>query len=120
MAKHLFLNGINMSKRKYLKVALPAHEYTALTLAADHRGLTLAAFVRSQLGERQKPITLEAQLSRIEAQIQRGHESSNSNEFSLKLFEVLLLVRELVAERNAQVLVRVRQKIDAMGVKEGT
>lgn len=102
-----------MAKRKYLKVAVGAEEYALLCRAADHRGLTLSAFVRRQLDERHKPLTLEAQLSRIELQLKRATEKTNAPNPDRMLLEVLLLMREFAAERSAQVLVRVRQKLEA-------
>lgn len=103
-----------MLKRRYLKVSVDSPMYASLSRAADYRGVSLASFVRSQLQEKQKSLTLEAQLSRIEVLVQRAAHESNSGGADQMLLEVLLLVRELVAERNAQVIVRVRQKMDAI------
>lgn len=101
-------------KRKYLKVSVGADLHALLCRAASHRGLSLAAFVRLQLEERQKPFTLEAQLSRIESQVLRAAQKASTEGADRMLLEVLLLVRELAAERNAQLLRSVRQKLDAM------
>jgi hypothetical protein len=101
-------------KRKYLKVALPAELYAALSRAADEQGLTLASLVRTNLERRGAPIEvdrLEGRLASIEAQLTSRvqHEVSHGQEQLLT--EILLLVRELACERNAQVIARVRQQV---------
>lgn len=100
-------------RRKYLKIAVTPEFYASLARTADERGLTLAALIRAQLEQPQAshaPSAIEAALARIEAQLAAKPAGSDHE---LLLTEIVLLVRELAAERNAQVLARVRQQLNA-------
>lgn len=103
-------------KRKYLKIAVTPEFYASLARTADERGLTLAALIRAQLEQPQPapaaPAAIEAMLARIEAQLAQAMKPAG-NEHEILLTEIVLLVRELAAERNAQVLARVRQQLNA-------
>lgn len=103
-------------KRKYLKIAVTPEFYATLARTADERGVTLAALIRAQLEQPQpSPASsaIEAALARIEAQLAQGATKPAGNEHEQLLTEIVLLVRELAAERNAQVLARVRQQLNA-------
>ncbi|HEY6644507.1 hypothetical protein [Povalibacter sp.] len=102
-------------KRKYLKVAVAPEMYATLTRTADQRGLTLASLVRAELEQGRAPLAIEAlgsRLDRLESLLAKTHAHDISAHERL-VTEVLLLVRELACERNAQVLARVRQQLNA-------
>ncbi len=102
-------------KRKYLKVAVASDTYATLTRAADQRGLTIASFVRAELEHGRAPLAIEvlgSRLDRIESLLASNRPQDTSTHERV-LTEVLLLVRELACERNAQVLARVRQQLNA-------
>lgn len=100
-----------MRRRKFLKVALTPDEYAKLSILADQQGLTLSAYVRKQLADKRQAIEAEAALARIEAKLMPASESATQLE--PLLVESLLLVRELVAERNPQVISRISQRLNS-------
>lgn len=100
-----------MIRRKTLKVAVTPDEYKKLIIAADVDGLTLSSYVRNQLASKQQAIEAETALARIEAKLMPARESSTQLE--PLLVETLLLVRELVAERNPQVISRISQRLNS-------
>lgn len=103
-----------MRYRKYLKVALPTLEYTQLCARADAHGMTLSAFVRSVLASDQQTLDIGTVLSRIDRQLARvvGTTTEKSVDPEPLLVEIILLARELVADRNAQLLMKVNQQLD--------
>jgi hypothetical protein len=100
-----------MKRRKFLKVAVTLDEYSQLSILADQEGLTLSAYVRKQLADKRQAIETDAALARIEAKLMPASESATQLE--PLLVESLLLVRELVAERNPQVISRISQRLNS-------
>lgn len=103
-------------KDRHLRARLPEAEYLDLKVAADRAGLTLSEHVRNVLLRDRQALGQEQFLMRIEAKIVAPNAANGSADRSLKLekllIEVLLLTRELAADRNAQILARVAQKLN--------
>lgn len=97
-------------RRKYLKVGLSPDDYANISIAADTQGLTVSAYVRKQLADRLQVVTTEQALSRIESKLQPAKVAST--ELEPLLVECLLLIRELVADRNPQILPRVASRLN--------
>jgi len=105
-----------MIRRKYLKVALTPDQYADLSIRADRAGLTLADYVRTNLADTRQVIEVEEVLARIETKLAApvvNPTTVTPGVLEPLLVENLLLVRELVAERNAQVLTRVAQQLNS-------
>ena len=85
-------------------------KYAKLSIEADKHGSTLSAYVRKQLADKRQTIETEAALARIEAKL---HLANRVAVVDPILIEVLLLVRELVADRNPQVLPRIASRLNA-------
>lgn len=105
-----------MSQRNYyLKVRMNADDYKSTKERASEAGLNMSEFVRTVLDANEQASTVNTILQRIEENL-----PSNSNNLLEKsehdplLVEVLFLVREIVAERNAQILARIAQRLDVM------
>ncbi|MGV3582860.1 MAG: plasmid mobilization protein [Methylophilus sp.] len=99
-----------MKRRKFLKVAVTPDEYAKLSIEADKQGLTLSAYVRNQLTNKQQAVDAEQALARIEAKLQPA--KGASTELEPLLVESVLLIRELVAEKNPQALPRVANRLN--------
>ena len=107
-------------RRKYLKIAITADYYSELSIAADRAGMKLSPYVRWLIAQGQYSSESDQAVSRIEAKIDAKTSVNMAGEINAMrdilepvLVEVLLLVRELIAERNAQVLNRVGQKVNS-------
>lgn len=99
-----------MKGRKYIKVVVTFDVYTKLCIEADKQGLTISALVRSQLENTKQVIQVEVALARIEAKLQPS--KASRLELEPLLVESLLLIRELVADKNPQVLPRVASRLN--------
>jgi hypothetical protein len=106
-----------MKKIRYLKARLAEDEYRELVKRADAMGLTVSEYVRLVLARDQQAVGIEAVLSRIESKLTATvvpPTTVAADTLEPLLAENLLLVRELAAERNAQVLTRVAQKVNTL------
>jgi len=101
-------------KRKYLKIGVPTECYATLRADADRRGLCLAELIRQRLSDGQKADSsseLVARIEQIRVQAVSAMMTAVRQEHGALLTEIVLLARELAAERNAQILARVAQKL---------
>ena len=110
-----------MMRAHYLKVRLTADEERALARSAGDQGLTVSEFVRALLAREREALTLDATLARIEARLAAPPVSAvpaapapTTAHLERQLLELLLLTREVAAERNPQILPRVTQKLNAL------
>ncbi|MET3138205.1 hypothetical protein AAKU61_002571 [Undibacterium sp. GrIS 1.2] len=105
-------------KDRHLRARLPGAEYTALKIAADLSGLTISEHVRCVLQRDQQALEQGDVLAKIDAKlacIAPTSEPQNSTaDLEPLLVELLFLIRELVAERNAQVLGRVANQLNSL------
>ena len=103
-------------KTKHLRARLPDSEYELVKVAADKLGLTISEHVRSVLASGRLAIAQEALLDRIDSHLLHRPTAVNSTQEVQELepfvVEILLLVRELVSERNAQILSRVSTQLN--------
>ncbi len=101
-----------MKRRKFLKVAVTPDEYAKLSIEADKQGLTLSAYIRNQLANKQQAIEAVSALARIEAKLLPTRESSAQLE--PLIVESLLLIRELISDKNPQAFGRIANKLNSM------
>jgi hypothetical protein len=112
--------GDYFMRRRYLKVALDSNFYGALCRQADTRGITLSDLVRECLNNPSQSISVEKILARVEEKLMSPVVAVPLPvEVQRLLLEILLLVRELAAERNTQILARVAQQVAAREKKLG-
>lgn len=99
-------------KRRYLKVALRSDHYNALCVRADQKGITLSELVREQLGLEDEKNSVERALEQIIEKLSLPPApAAIPVEAEWTLMEILLLMRELAADRNAQIVARVAQQM---------
>lgn len=106
-------------KIRHLRARLPDEEYMALRISADAVGLTLSEHVRNLILRDRQALNQEQFLAKIDARLtamSRAPEavSTGTEQLEPVLVEVLFLVRELVAERNVQVLGRVSSQLNTI------
>lgn len=103
-------------KDHHLRARLPANEYSAVKSAADQAGLTLSEHVRCVLSRDRQVLEQEQFLKKIDSKFAAlsgtGAQTDRSLKLERLLIEVLLLTRELAADRNAQILARVSAKLN--------
>ena len=102
-------------RTKHLRARLPEAEYASIKSDSDRNGLTISEHVRTVLAAHKLALSQEALMSKIEVVMGR-HISSGAGAASqsteILIFEVLILIRELVADRNPQILTRVSARLD--------
>lgn len=103
-------------KDHHLRARLPRDEYLKLKANADAVGLTLSEYVRNVLMRDRQALEQEQFLAQVDARLAAlsaapAAPSGSANQERL-LVEVLLLVRELAADRNAQILARVAHQVN--------
>lgn len=99
---------------RYLKVAISPLLYAALQREADRLGITLAELIRQRLGTVEETIDIVLALTRIDEKLAAPVASqapAMPAEMARALVETLLLTRELVADRNPQIIARVAQQL---------
>lgn len=103
-------------KDRHLRARLPEIEYSKLKTDADAVGLTISEHVRCVLQRDRHALEQEDFLAKIDAKLACISPASESQNLTVDLepllVELLFLVRELVAERNAQVLGRVAHQLN--------
>lgn len=102
-------------KTKHLRARLPEAEYAAIKSDSDRNGLTISEHVRTVLAAHKLALSQEGLIGKIEGSIGRltaGGAGSASQTLEILIHEVLILIRELVADRNPQILTRVSAKLD--------
>lgn len=105
-----------MSQRnRYLKVRVNSDEYKTTMEHASMAGLNMSEFIRTVLDANKQAATIDTILQRLEERLpEKSNNLLEKSEPDLLLVEVLFLVREIVAERNAQILARTAQRLDVM------
>lgn len=99
-----------MKKTRFLKARLPDGLYQSLKEQADAAGKTISAFACEKLQERHDAMSQAELLSTLSARL-AGACAVPSAGLEPRLLEVLLIVRELACDRNAQILARVGQQL---------
>lgn len=100
-------------KTAILKARLSREEYEALREQADAAGLSLSEHVRAILARERQAVGVEEALAQVRAMLPAVASPASEHRPDPLLAEAVWLLRELVAERNAQALARIASKLDA-------
>jgi hypothetical protein len=104
-----------MSERsKFIKVRLSEGEYRAVRQRADAQGVTMSEHVRATVTTVHESLDVAAELAALRQQVRQAP-SAPASGTSTEQREMLLLMRELAAARDAQILARVRARLAAHG-----
>jgi len=104
-----------MSERsKFIKVRVSESEYQALRQRADAQGVTMSEHVRATVTAVHQSQDVAAELTALRQHMSRTP-SALANGAGTEQREMLLLLRELAAARDAQILARVRAQLAAQG-----
>lgn len=106
-------------KSHFLKVRMLANTYQRLKERAAEAGKPISTFAHALLEQENSISSTAIQLSEIKSQLQglavllvtSSNQSPTNGDLNSILNEVLLIVRELALERNAQILGRVSAQI---------
>jgi hypothetical protein len=106
-----------MSERnRFIKVRVSDTEYKTLRQRADAHGITMSEHVRAAVTAVHKTVDVAAELAGLSQQLRQSANSGPSvgnGPAGLEQREMLLLLRELAAARDAQILARVRAQLAA-------
>jgi hypothetical protein len=105
-----------MSERsRFIKVRLSDSEYQDLRRRADEAGLTMSEQVRGAVTAVNESVDVVSALDGLRDAVRQGagDDLRLAEPHSAVSMEVLLLVRELAAARDAQILSRVRAQLAA-------
>lgn len=106
-------------KSKFLKVRMLSVTYQRLKDRAAEAGKPISTFANALLEEENSILNAAIQLTDIQSQLQElavllammSQPKADENRINPTLIEILLIVRELALERNAQILSRVSSQI---------
>lgn len=99
-------------RSKFIKVRVSEGEYKTLRQRADAQGVTMSEHVRATVAAVHESLNVAAELAALRQQV-RPEPSAPADGASVEQREMLLLLRELAAARDAQMLVRVRAQLAA-------
>lgn len=107
-----------MSERnRFIKIRVSDSEYRELRTRADEQGVTMSEHVRNTVTAVHQATDVATELSALRQQVQHlagvGRERAEPGDGEQR--EMLLLMRELAAARDAQILTRVRAQLAARG-----
>ena len=106
-------------KTRHLRARLPDDEYLALQTSADAVGLTLSEHVRNTILQDRQALTQDRFMAQLELRLNAISRapvavSTDAEKLEPLLVEVLFLIREVVAERNVQVIGRVSGQLNTL------
>jgi hypothetical protein len=106
-----------MSERsKFIKVRVSDGEYKALRQRADAEGVTMSQHVRATVTAVHESLDVAAELAALRQQVRQTPSApANGAGTGTEQREMLLLLRELAAARDAQILARVRAQLAVHG-----
>ena len=105
-----------MSERsKFIKVRMSESEYKALRQRADAQGLTMSEHVRSTVTAVHQSLDVATELAALRSLVRQAPSAASTplQGAGTDQREALLLLRELAAARDAQILRRVRAQLAA-------
>lgn len=106
-----------MSERsRFIKIRVSDGEYKSLRQRADAEGVTMSQHVRATVTAVHESLDVAAELAALRQQVRQAP-SAPANRDGADQREMLLLLRELAAARDAQILARVRAQLAAQGGK---
>ena len=106
------------NKSKFIKVRVSPLEYAAIVKRADVEGLNQSAYVRQQLLQVHEQLDVIEALQAIRDQMRRKEKQPTDPQLELAT-EAVLLLRELIASRDPQILTKVRAQINQQFQKGG-
>ena len=112
-----------MSERsKFIKVRVSEGEYKALRQRADAQGVTMSEHVRATVTAVHESLDVAAELAALRQQVRQAAPSAAATpgqDTGTDQREMLLLLRELAAARDAQILARVRAQLAPRSEQRG-
>ena len=114
-----------MLKLRHLKARLSEPEYQTLVERSDAAGLTISEYARTVLARDRERMDMQDVLADIRAELAASSTAAVTTPAELQrpdplIVEVIWMLRELMAERNAQALPRLASKLDATYGRERT
>lgn len=100
------------ARSKFIKVRVSDGEYKTLRQRADAQGVTISEHVRATVTAVHESLDVAAELAALRQQVRQAS-SAPANGAGTEQREMLLLLRELAAARDAQILARVRAQLSA-------
>jgi len=105
-----------MSQRsRFIKLRVSEAEYVELRRRADEHGVTMSEHVRATVTVVHKATDVAGELAELRQQLRQVANPAqiSTSAASAEQREMLLLMRELAAARDAQILARVRAQLAA-------
>jgi hypothetical protein len=102
------------ARNRFLKIRLSQDEYSDVLKNSDANGLTMCEYIRQQLMVVHEQLDIKAELSGLRAQVQISHQIKFDEDQSG--IEALLILREMAAGRDVQILSRVRAQLAQLNV----
>ncbi|CAM3531596.1 Mobilization protein [Bordetella sputigena] len=100
------------ARSRFIKVRVSDGEYKALRQRADAQGVTMSEHVRATVTAVHDSLDVAVELAALRQQVKLAP-GAPVNGTSTEHREMLLLLRELAAARDAQILARVRARLAA-------
>jgi hypothetical protein len=101
-------------RSRFIKSRVNDEEYTTLRQRADAQGVTMSQYVRDTVTAVHESLDVASELAALRQQVRQALSSLVSRDGGDQR-EMLLLLRELAAARDAQILARVRAQLAAQG-----
>jgi hypothetical protein len=94
-------------RSKFIKVRVAPTEYAGIAHHADAAGQTMSEYVREQVLAVHRTLDVQAELVALRGLVAAPERSTDCT----LMLEAVLLLRELAAARDAQILARVRAQL---------
>ena len=100
-------------RSRFIKVRVTEGEYKTLRQRADAQGATMSEYVRDTVTSVHQTLDVAAELSALRSQMRQAPTvpERHGQVSDTEQLEILLLLRELAAARDAQILFRVRAQL---------
>lgn len=100
-------------RSRFIKVRVSENEHKTLRQRADAQGVTISEHVRATVTAVHQSLDVAAELAALRSQVRQtpAPTTTQGNGGDSDQREMLLLLRELAAARDAQILARVRAQL---------
>jgi len=100
-------------RTKFIKVRVSEAEYKSLRQRADTQGVTMSEYVRATVTSVHQTLDVATELAALRSQMRQAPTVAvtHGQGADIEQLEILLLLRELAAARDAQILFRVRAQL---------